>query len=82
MPEPLPIGDFTANFDPNPMVRLHGRGPEETKCKACRHMVSVFYSRRYWKCDRHSLSKSAASDHRLKWNACRLYEEEAADAPR
>jgi len=74
--EPLPIGDFTANFDPNPMVRTHGRGPEWARCRECAHIVATCPTgnKTYWKCARRSMSRSDGSDHRLKWNACRLYE--------
>lgn len=62
---------------PNPMVYKHGPGPEGKRCKTCRHVVSIRPGQnRYWKCDRRSLSHSQTSDHRLKWPACRLYEEE------
>jgi len=62
---------------PNPMVYKHGAGPEGAKCKTCRHVVQIRPGQnRYWKCDRRSLSHSQTSDHRLKWPACRLYEEE------
>jgi len=62
---------------PNPMVYKHGRGPEEKRCKTCRHIVATGYrpGRTYWKCERRSMSRSESSDHRLKWPACRLYEE-------
>jgi len=72
----LPIGDFSVNFDPNPMVRLHGRGPEGKACRSCRHMVThtPTGNRTYWKCYRRGITNGAGTDHRLKWNACRLWE--------
>jgi len=80
-PRLMPVGDFANNFDPNPMVVLHGRGPEEARCKTCRHVVQTCPTghRTYWKCNRRRISRSAQSDHRLKWNACRLYEEGSKD---
>ena len=74
----LPIGDFAANFNPNPMVIHHGRGPEDARCKTCRHIIAEGYNRTYYKCARRGVTLSAATDHRLKWQACRLYEQEVA----
>lgn len=75
-PTPLPIGDITANYDDNPMVRRHGRGPESRYCATCAHIrrVSPTGNRTYVKCYRRGVSRSYGTDHRLKWNACRLYE--------
>ena len=75
--EPLPIGDFTANCDANPMVIRHGRGPEGRRCRDCRRILPTSHrtARRYWKCERRGITRGAGTDHRLKWNACRLFEE-------
>ena len=70
----LPIGDIANNYDPNPMIVKHGRGPEGVKCKTCRHILAEGYNRTYYKCARRAISRSSATDHRLKWSACRLYE--------
>jgi len=72
----LPIGDIANNYDPNPMIVRHGRGPEGKTCRTCVHAVatSPTGNKTYWKCDRRGMSRSTATDHRLKWNACRLYE--------
>ena len=74
----LPIGDINVNFDPNPMVIHHGRGPDTARCKTCRFIeyTSPTGNRTYIKCQRRGVSRSTATDHRLKYNACRLYEEE------
>lgn len=79
MSTPLPIGDFTANFDPNPMVVKHGRGPEGKTCRTCSHIKrwTPTGNRTYIKCYRRGISRSDGTDHRLKWSACRLYEEDA-----
>lgn len=73
----LPTGDIANNYDPNPMIRQHGRGPEGAVCKTCAHLVSICPTgnKSYWKCDRYSLSRSDATDFRLKWSACRLWVE-------
>ena len=74
----LPIGDIANNYSPNPMIVRHGRGPEGARCKTCRHILafSPTGNRTYWKCDLRAISRSDASDHRQKWDACRLYETE------
>ena len=75
----LPIGDIANNYSPNPMVRRHGPGPEGKTCKTCRRMVAGpgEHQRTYWKCERRGISAGQGTDHRMKWPACRLYEEEA-----
>ena len=65
---PMPVGDISANYSPNPMVRLHGRGPEGELCRSCRHLVRSNHgtARSYLKCDRRSLSRCSSSDQRAK----------------
>ena len=65
----LPVGDIANNFDPNPMIRKHGRGPEGVKCKTCRHLISTCPTgnRTYLKCDLYSVSRSDATDFRLQF---------------
>ena len=74
----LPIGDIANYYDPNPMIRKHGRGPDGETCGACRHLIftTPTGNRTYRKCDRYSISRSDASDFRKKWAACRLWEAE------
>jgi len=74
----FPVGDLANNDSPNPMVRRHGRGPAGAHCKTCEFLHPQRYgsARRYWKCIRYSTSHCDASDFRMKWDACRLYEEE------
>ena len=69
----FPVGDIASNYDPNPMVRLYSRGPEDKHCKTCIHIVATRYgsTRHYYKCDRFRMSHSEATDFRLKWNALR-----------
>ena len=76
----LPIGCIANNYSPNPMVVRHGPGPEGASCKTCRHLVPTSHNtnRTYWKCDRRGMTHGQDTDHRLKWDACRLYEVEAA----
>jgi hypothetical protein len=76
----LPIGDIASNYSPNPMVVRHGRGPEGKHCRTCRHIVPTSYrtDRTYWKCERRGITHGQGTDHRKKWDACRLYEERGA----
>ena len=76
--EILPIGDIANNYDSNPMIVRHGRGPDGSHCKTCRSLRSQNFGsqRSYWKCIQYSVSHCTASDFRLKWDACRLYEED------
>lgn len=49
---------------------------EGKQCKTCRHVVKWEWAKVYYKCERWHLSKSAATDIRLKDPACGLYEED------
>ena len=61
---------------PNPMVRLHGPGPEGATCGTCDHLFGRKYNRIYWKCGkRGDLTKSYRTDQRKRWMACGLYQE-------
>lgn len=59
---------------------LEPRGPT---CGTCVHHEVVNVGRAYHKCARHRLgmTASAASDIRLKWPACALYEPEPPPIP-
>ena len=45
-------------------------------CKSCKHLVCRRMGRTYYKCTKWTLSCSCASDVRVKWQACKLYEQE------
>jgi hypothetical protein len=60
----------------NPMVRACGTGPEGTRCKTCTHLIAWAYAKTYYKCDkRGDLTHGKATDQRVNWSACSLYEE-------
>jgi len=62
--------------NPNKMVRKFGRGPKDTKCKTCKHLVRYdYHNKNYYKCSNYGYSKSIASDFRLKFESCGKYEE-------
>lgn len=62
--------------EPNPCVYVFGPGPEGKTCKTCAHLVRRDYAKTYYKCDKRSMSRSEATDHRVGWRACGKYEEE------
>lgn len=66
--EPQPV-------EPNPMVKLHGPGPDDATCGQCQHLKGVSYSKTYWKCSqRADLTKGAKTDQRKGWKACGLFQ--------
>jgi len=63
-------------LDDNPCVYWYGKGPEGTKCKTCKKLVYKDRGKRYYKCLERTITNGAASDHRVRWNACGKYEED------
>ena len=60
----------------NPMVRIHGPGPEGTTCGQCVHLVGWVYSKTYWKCNRRGdLTHGKKTDQKKRWRSCGLFEE-------
>lgn len=57
----------------NPMVNKKGAGPEGAKCRDCVYMSREFH--KYLKCKLRGVTRSTATDHRAKWDACRLFVE-------
>ena len=58
----------------NPCLLLYGAGPESTTCATCTHLHALHMGGTYYKCDLRRLSRSAATDHRMRWPACGKYE--------
>jgi hypothetical protein len=63
---------------PNPMVRKAGIGPEGAKCKGCKFLIRTTSNSNkvYYKCDLVGVTHGAATDVRVRWDACRMYEVE------
>lgn len=59
----------------NPMVRQLGKGPAGRKCGECEHLFQKVFNRNYYKCGLRANTNGAATDHRLKWHACRWFQE-------
>ena len=59
------------------MQQMFGTIPDKT-CKTCEHCIRHFQSRAWYKCeiwDNCFRGSSAASDIRLKWQACKKYKD-------
>lgn len=64
----------------NPMVQKHGSGPKDVKCKDCKHLLyHDGVSHRYYKCGYRGDSHGPATDHRVGWAACSLFERNDID---
>lgn len=64
------------------MHKLFGKDPEH-RCKTCDHIVCYHHNgKNFWKCKSYGETASIASDWRLKWTACGLYNKPyAGDVP-
>ena len=61
----------------NPLLAL-GPGPEGAICGTCVHLYRVGgVAGRYYKCALRKATRSASTDHRVRWPACVRYEPEA-----
>ena len=73
---PYPILFSEAPLTPtkNPMTRVYGVTPGEV-CRDCVHCT--YHSRhpkRFYKCLKRRVTDGAATDHRVGWPACGLFE--------
>ena len=68
---------FPMTQEPNPMVRRHGPGLASDTCGSCKWLVKHEYQRTYYKCQKRGDTSSAATDHRVGWRACALWEAKA-----
>lgn len=78
--EQTQLKDWSGNempVSPNPCVRLYGVDPQGRKCKDCKHLIRDYYHRvTYIKCELRKLTRGPGSDHRVRWDACKKFEEE------
>lgn len=76
----LPEGSL--RIDDNPMVMKHGYGEKGKTCKDCaflmrREVYGYWRNKNFYKCKKYPhQGRSERSDFRLKWNACKLFQEE------
>ncbi|MFJ7841607.1 hypothetical protein ACIQXG_19425 [Lysinibacillus sphaericus] len=68
----VPIDE--SKLDPNPMVNVNGYGPEDKRCKHCKHLFARRYAGTYYKCGLRQNTNGAATDQRVNWKACSEYE--------
>jgi len=54
----------------------YGLSGNDKTCKSCKFLLIRKQSGKYFKCEKWSLSASAATDIRVSWPACKLYEPE------
>lgn len=80
------LPESAGDKDPNPMCRKVGYGPDGAQCKTCKHLIQkvVHSQTKFYKCLKQCRKNKYTGslegrDYRLKWNACRLYEEATND---
>lgn len=64
------------------MYVRHGHGPENAICGSCRHLERHVYGTTFFKCVKARVSRSAATDWRVRWKACGLFEPVESPTPR
>lgn len=58
----------------NPMISIHGRYVFFAKCRDCVELeLQRHHSKNYYKCRKRGMSRGQGTDHRLSWDACRLF---------
>lgn len=66
----------------NPMIDLHGKGPDAMTCKNCSHVFQKQFSAtggKYYKCDLRVDTAGATSDHRSTWPTCSKFKYRTGD---
>lgn len=70
------------------MLSVYGSGPVGATCGGCAHIFRVRgHTCNYYKCRKHGVTSGPGTDHRLRWQACKLYaraetsDMETVDAP-
>ena len=66
--------------EPNPMRATHGPGPDGVRCKTCAYLSVHGRSRNYYKCELRGVTSGSATDHRINWAACSLYDAARGEA--
>lgn len=77
---PVPEPTFPNNLPGRIRGMLSTYGQTEgQRCGECAHLLAVRYSRTYYKCQRSHMSASNATDWRVSWPACGLFERRTGD---
>lgn len=59
----------------NPMLYVHGPGPQGRICNSCAHLgLYEGNTSNYYKCSLRGITHGAGTDHRIRWPACAKYE--------
>lgn len=58
----------------NPMVKVHGTGPEGKRCKHCTHFIIKQWGNRYFKCAFRGNTNGPGTDHRANYPTCGKFE--------
>jgi hypothetical protein len=56
------------------MHTVYGRAGIDKRCGACRHLRRIRYQKTFYKCGKTTITHGAATDWRVGWPACGLYE--------
>ena len=60
----------------NPMVRAYGKGPEGVKCRRCKYLQrQKYHDYIYRKCTKRGITRGPGTDHKVSFEACKLFEE-------
>lgn len=74
--EEIPAPDRQPKRGPTPhqqMLRLYGQ-KRGFVCRDCKHLVATGNNATYYKCSKFGVTSGAATDWRLKWAACGLFQ--------
>ncbi len=51
-------------------------GPEASRCRTCKHLIKdPYHSKTFYKCEKSNITHGAATDVKLKWRGCVLWEQ-------
>lgn len=74
--EEVPTPNRPAKHGPTPhqqMLRVYGQKCGYT-CRDCKNLIALGRNATYYKCEKYGVTSSAATDWRLKYAACGLWE--------
>jgi len=72
---PASVGEVRVSRSHAEMLQVHGVDPGGRRCGECRELIRQgLHDRNYFKCRRTVITRGAASDWRLKWPACGVFE--------
>jgi len=62
------------SYKTNPLLSVHGPGPDNKRCKHCAFFYTKYFSKKYFKCELRKYTKSPNTDHRANWLTCGRFE--------